>query len=174
MIFHKSVLMNANQRGFTLIEMIVVVAITGLIAAGASIAIVQVLNQSTRNTDYAAASRNTLNAINWISRDAQMAQIVEPNGASGFPLVLKWVEWDNSNHQVVYMLENDKIQRSYSVDGGEPSKILIAEFINPETQMTNCVSDNNVLTLKVTASVGEGSQQSNVTKVHEISSRPGL
>ena len=157
-----------------MIETLVVVAITGIIAVGASIATIQVLNQSTRNTDYTTASRNTLNAINWISRDAQMAQDVEPNGASGFPLTLRWVEWDNSTHQIIYTLEGSKIRRSYSINGGEPSEIMVAEYINADTQMTNCASDNGVLTFTITASVGEGHQTSNVTKVREISPRPSL
>jgi len=174
MILHKFGLFNRNQRGFTLIEMLVVVSITGLIALGASMAIIQVLNQSARNTDYTAASRYTLNAINWISVDAQMAQTMQTDGASGFPLTLRWVGWDNKTYEVVYSLEDNKLRRSYSIDDGEPSEISVAEYINTDTQLTNCVSDNGVLTLRVTSSVGEGRQTCTVTKVRDISSRPSL
>jgi prepilin-type N-terminal cleavage/methylation domain-containing protein len=174
MILHKLGLFNRNQRGFTLIEMLTVVAITGLIAIGASIATAQVLHQSTRNSDYTTASRHTLNAINWISCDAQMAQTVQPDGASGFPLTLSWVDWDNTLHQVIYTLEDSKIRRGYSIGGGEPRDILIAEYIDPDAQMTNCEFDGGVLTLQVTATVGEGRQTSSVTKVREISPRPSL
>jgi prepilin-type N-terminal cleavage/methylation domain-containing protein len=174
MIPHKFELFNRNQRGFTLIEMLVVVAITGLIALGASIASVQVINQSTSNTDYTAASRDTLNAINWVSLDTQMAQTIQTDGAAGFPLTLHWLDWDNKAYEVIYSLEDSKLKRSYSVNGSGPRVIYVAEYINTDTQMTNCASDNGVLTLKVTSSVGEGRQTCSVTKVREISSRPSL
>lgn len=174
MIFHRLGLINKNQIGFTLIEIVVAIAITGFIGAGVATATVQVLTQSTRNTDYTAASRHTLNSIHWISRDAQMAQTVEPNGASGFPLTLGWVEWDNTAHQVTYTLEDGTLQRSYSVNGGEPSDTVVAQYINPGTEMTNCQFASGVLTLKVTATVGNGSDTASVTKVREITPRPGL
>lgn len=174
MICRKPGLINKNQAGFTLIEVLTVVVITGLIGVGAVTAIHQVLTQTTRNTDYTAASRQTLNAVHWISRDAQMAQTVVPDGASGFPLLLSWVEWDNTLHQVTYTLEDDKLRRSYAIDGGEPDEILVAQHINSDLAMTNCDFSGGVLTLKVTVSVGEGSQITSVTKVREISPRPAL
>lgn len=174
MILRKLQLFNRNQSGFTLVEMVVTLAITGFIALGAAIANAQVLDQTSRNNDYTTASRHTLNAIHWISRDAQMAQTMEANGSSGFPLVLSWVEWDNTAHTANYSLENGELRRSYYIDSGEPSETLIAEYINHDAAMTNCVSDNGVLMLTVTASVGEGSNKTSVTKVREISSRPNL
>ena len=167
-------LFNKNELGFTLIEMIAVVAITGIIALGASIATLQVLNQGSRNTDHTTASRHTLNAINWISYDAQMAQTMQTEGAAGFPLTLSWTGWDNKEYEVVYSLEDNELRRSYSVNASTPREISIAEYINTDTQMTNCSSDNGVLTLKITSSVGEGRQTCNVTKIREISSRPSM
>ena len=174
MIFRKLQLWNRNQSGFTLIEMLVTLAITGFIAIGVSVANAQVLDQTSENNDYTTASRNTLNALHWISKDAQMAQNLDPNGSSGFPLVLSWVEWDNSAHTVNYSLANGELMRSYYIDGGEPHETLIAEYINNDAAMTNCASDNGVLTLTITASVGEGLHTISVTKVREIASRPNL
>jgi len=153
---------NRNQRGFTLIELIVAVAITSLLAAGATMAIYQVFSQSTRSTDYMSASKHAL------------AQTVNPDVTSGFPLVLSWVEWDNSSHQVTYTLTAGKLSRQYSIDGGAPSESLVAQFINSDNAMTTCGLSGGVVTLKITATVGEGSGATNVTKVREITPRPGL
>jgi prepilin-type N-terminal cleavage/methylation domain-containing protein len=174
MIFGKVSRLINGQKGFTLIEVITALAITGLIGIGASTATVQVLNQGTRNSDYTTASRHAMNTIYWVSRDAQMSQTIEPEGASGFPLTLSWTAWDNSQHQVTYSIEGDKLSRSYSIDGGVPSQTLVAQYINSAAENTTCDFAGGVLTLKVTATVGDGAHAISVTKERQITPRPGL
>ena len=164
----------AGQRGFTLLEVVVTLAITGIIGIGATMATVQILTQGSRNVDYTTASRHAMNAIFWISRDAQMSQTVEPSGANGYPLTLSWTEWDNSEHAVIYSIEDDRLMRSYSIDGDGPREILVALYINSTSENTSCQYSDRVLTLRVTATVGDGTQALNVGKVREITPRPGL
>ena len=145
-------------------------------------ATVQVLNQGSRNSDYTTASRHIMNAIYWISRDAQMAQIVAPTGDSGFPLTLLWIEWDNSSHNVTYSIVNNELRRSYYIaGGGAPKENLIAQYINwvqnatSNTTVERVVSDNVVMVkVKVAAIVGTGSRAVSITKEREIIPRPGL
>ena len=164
-----------GQAGFTLIEVIVAVAITGLIGLGASVATAQVLNQTTKNNDYTLASRNALNALYWISHDASMAQTI--NGTEGFPqtedLSLYWIGWDNTRYSANYTLENGVLKRIYS-ENGEVTTTIIASNINPNSSMTCCVLDNGILTVTITGSVGEGDKVVNVTKVRDITPRPNL
>lgn len=174
MIYQKLRRVIKGQRGFTLIEIIAVLAITGLIGLGATTATVQMINQSSRNSDYTTASQHAMNAIYWISLDAQMSQTISTDGISGFPLTLNWTEWDNSEHEVAYVIVGDKLRRSYSIDGGEPAETVIAQYINPAPENTTCEFSDRVLTVKVTATVGNGPQTLSVTKVREITPRPGL
>ena len=173
-MFHKLSRLINKQRGFALIEVIAALTIMSLIGFGAAAATVQVLNQSARNSDYTTASRHTMNAIYWISRDAQMAQTIGPEGASGFPLTLSWTEWDNSEHQVTYAIEGDKLRRSYSIDGGEPGHTVVAQYINPVAENTTCEFAGGMLTVEVTTTVGDGTHAISVTKVREIMPRTGL
>jgi len=157
-----------------LLELIVALAITGFISVGVAMATVQVVDQGGRNSDYNTASRNTLNAIHWISRDAQMAQTLEPNGSSGFPLNLSWVEWDNSNHLITYTEAGDKLRRSYSIDGGAPNETLVAQYINWVSENTTCELSDSVLKLTVTTTVGAGLNAVSVTRMRDIAPRPSL
>jgi prepilin-type N-terminal cleavage/methylation domain-containing protein len=168
-VFHK------NRAGFTLIEILVTLVITGLIGLGASIASAQVLNQTSKNTDYTTASRNAMNAIHWISRDALMAQTI--NGTTGFPLTqdlsMKWTGWNNSSYTANYTLASGQLQRIYS-DSTVVTTTVIAEHINPDMTSADISSDNVTITLTVTSSVGEGDRVIDVTRVREIASRPKL
>jgi hypothetical protein len=103
-----------------------------------------------------------------------MAQTVSPDGASGFPLTLQWVDWDNTDREVVYTINDGILKRSYSIDGELESALVVAQYINPDVEMTSCGFSEGVLTLKITATAGEGSHVESVSKVREIVPRPGL
>jgi type II secretory pathway pseudopilin PulG len=163
-----------GEEGITLIEMAVAIAITGIIGLGAAVAVYHVMTQSDQNTGATSARHNVLNAIHWMSRDVQMAQTVSPEGVSGFPLTLRWVAWDNVTHEVVYSIEDGELTRWYSDDSGEESESVVAQYINPDAEMTNCEFSGGVLTLRITATVGEGLNAVSVGKVREVAPRPGL
>jgi prepilin-type N-terminal cleavage/methylation domain-containing protein len=164
-----------EQAGYTLIELMAAIVITGLIGLGATVSIFQVLTQTSKNSDYTIANRNAMNAIHWISRDAMMAQTMD--GVDDFPLngnlSLSWVEWDSTAHTANYSLENGKLFRIYS-DGSQVNETLIAENIKPDANSTYCSSDNWVLTVTITSSVGEGTRVVDAKKVREIALRPKL
>jgi prepilin-type N-terminal cleavage/methylation domain-containing protein len=164
----------SNQKGFALIEMVVAVAITGLLTVGTTTAVFQASTHITWGTNHMTAVKQVENALHWISRDAQMAQIVEPNGVSGFPLNLIRIPWDNTVHQVTYTLEDGELKRSYAANDGEPIKAVVAQYIDTNSEMTNCQSVNGALIFKVTAIAGEGSQVASETRVCKISPRPDL
>jgi prepilin-type N-terminal cleavage/methylation domain-containing protein len=90
--------MKNNQRGFTLIELIIAVAITALITGGITTALYQVYNVNTLNTNHMTATRQVQNAGFWISQDSQMAQIVVTADDAGTAetefLILSWSGWD--------------------------------------------------------------------------------
>ena len=175
MIVRKLRLLHRNQRGLTLLELMVALTISCIIGLGATVANFQVLNQTSNNNNHTTASRHAMNAIYWISCDTQMAQtIAVDGGTSGFPLALIWVDWDNSVYTANYTLADGKLTRTLTVDSGDPRNLLVAEYINTTTNMTYCSTYNGTLTLSITSSVGEGMSLVNVTREREIASRPNL
>ena len=167
-------LLHKNQRGFTLIEMIVAMTITVLIIGVIAMAIFQVFNVNALSSNHMTAVRQVQNAGYWISRDAQMAQSVVPDdgGATGFPLTLTRTEWEGDEHQVVYTIIGDRLQREHYINSVPDSTIFVAEYVVSDPEKTNCVFTNGKLTLTVTATVGTWPQEEIETRVYEIVPRP--
>jgi len=189
-------LIHNNQRGFTLIEVVLAIALTGIITGGITMSIFQVFDGNTRTSNHMIAVRQVQNAGYWISHDAQMAQSVElewqgetPVGTK-FPLNLTWTEWDGTSHQVVYTLimpgspkQLERQHLTYDTDGNEIGNetTIVAQYINPGLGNTSLDStDSNgdgiidKLILKITAKVGTGSQEASETRVYEITPRPNV
>ena len=179
MILRKIRLFHKNQAGFfSLIEIVATLVISGIIALGATMANGQVITQTVKNNDFTTANRHVLNAIRWISRDAQMAQTIE--NWENFPLsdnlTLSWTTWENQLNQAVYSVdaENGQLRRMYTVADNPPQQLLIAQYVKIDPASSNCTWDDLELTLTITGSVGKGNHIINVTKANTITSRPNL
>ena len=72
--------MNKDQKGFTLLEMLLAILIGSLIAGGITATIFQVVMGSARTNNHMIAVRQVQNAGYWVSHDAQMAQNVSWTG----------------------------------------------------------------------------------------------
>lgn len=160
MILKRLAAINRKRRGFTLIELLVALAITGAITGGISLSIFQTLNYNARSNARMVAIKQVENAIHYINRDVQMAQIIEPKpdpDLDGFPLILKWVEWENNVQNVVtYDIDKDtnELIRDHTRDG--TSTVLpVARHVNTDSDDTYCEFNNTdwIFTFKITATV---------------------
>ena len=158
--------MKRGERGFTLIEVIVSVAIMSAIVAGVSMTTATFLTHHQRSTSQNVVLTQVQNAGYWISRDVQVAETVTPGGSSGFPLTLVIpVDTDPDNdYSVSYSFDSDKLIRQ--VNGS--SNIVIAEYIVvDDTSFSILVSENYEFTIK--ASLDETA----VERSYEIAQRIG-
>ncbi|MEE8598757.1 MAG: type II secretion system protein, partial [Dehalococcoidales bacterium] len=62
-----------GQRGFTLPELLITVAITGLIASFLGVAIYQIITVTSGGNDRMTALHEIQNAGHWVTLDGQMA-----------------------------------------------------------------------------------------------------
>jgi len=159
-----------DQRGFTLIELVMVIAVTALIAGGVTMTIMNVFNTNLRTSNHMTALRQVEHAGFWVSPDVQMALDVDTE--SEF-LKLTWVEGGtNDVHEVIYTLEDmplglKRLQREHYIESELDSTIVVAEYIDPF--QTSCVWASGTLIFTVTATVGAQSE----TREYEIKPRPG-
>lgn len=158
--------LNNGESGVTLPETLMGLLVSGAICGVMSMILVQ-------TNDVVVASRNHMVTVNdahnagyWIQVDTKMAQTVEvDSGPSGLPLTLNWVDWDNTEHEVTYFINEDELNRSHSVNSGSPSVITVAESINTAPILTNCDYVDGVLTFTITTTEGNDAHENSETRV---------
>jgi len=176
-----------NQKGFTLMELLVAIGIASFLIVGVTAAILQLISVSDRNSNYMTAYTEVQNAGFSVSRDAVQALVVSDADDPGTPeiefLTLDWRDFEDNAHEVVYTLKDasdglKELWRDYSYsDNGIPKEetLLVAKYIDPATSCrwgddpaTPEIEPENVLTLEVTAEVGGKT----ATRTYNIEPRP--
>ena len=159
-----------DQKGFSILELLLVMILTGLITAAITTTFFQVFNMNTRTANHMIAVSQVQQAGKLVSEDILEAQadMIDDSPGGGAFLELGWVSQNTSIvHEIIYTLEDGELWRSESIDGGAPTMTRVAEYINPD--QTSCVWDSGVLTFTVTAKVGDESE----TREYRVQPRPG-
>lgn len=160
-----------KQNGLTLIETLVALAITGVVATSVTTALCQLQSISNDHYTHIIAVNQVENAVYCMNRDVQSSQTISPapQGNHGFPLTLTWVSWDtNVTNTVIYDLENDPSSNPYSdshlptlfeltrQSNQDPSAIIarfIVSYPDCNTTLTTASVSGNT-TLKVASTAG--------------------
>ena len=144
-----------SQRGISLIELLVGLAITGAIAGGISVSIFQTLDYNARNNARMIAVKEVENAIHYISRDVQVSQKIEPAAPDpdGFPLTLTWVEWDGTENVIIYTLNGGELEREHFVNSASDSVLIVARNLNTDSSATNCDYTDYVFSYRLTSTI---------------------
>jgi prepilin-type N-terminal cleavage/methylation domain-containing protein len=156
-----------TEKGFTLIEVLVALAITSAILSVMSAAVVLITRTTSQNEEWNVNLRQVQNAGHWISRDALMSDNITVGTGSTF-LTLGWSDWDNNSYNVEYVFQGNTLMRR--LNGG--SATLIAQYIVPPPA-TACSwnGTENRLTVTIKAS-SHGKRYAERT--YEIKPRPAL
>lgn len=138
-IFYRWKIKPNKQNGITLIETMIALTITGVIASGVATTLYQLQGISNSHFAHVMAVNQVENAVHYINRDVQCSQTVEPNsqaGSHGFPLNLTWNSWDtNDINKVTYNLESDaplstyELTRQFQLNQDAATKSTLARFI---------------------------------------------
>ncbi len=146
--------MMKGQKGFTLVELLITVAITGLIVSLLGTAIYQIITVTEYGNDKMIATHELQNAAHWVSLDGQMAS----TASGGNELVLTLPD-DSS---VTYSVVGTELRRTA---GG--SQMTLARNITSATFSV----ENRIITMTIT-SAPEGRANVNEQGTYKIYLRP--
>ena len=164
--------LHKDQRGLTIIELLVVIVLTALITTAITTTFFQVFNMNARTANHMAALSQVQHAGKIVSEDILEAQEIDdsPSGPEEF-LKLGWNSTET--HEIIYTLdlEDGELWRSESIDEGVPTMTRVAEYIDSDPTKTSCAWDDveKVLIFTVTATVGEESE----TRIYRVQPRSG-
>ena len=192
MMFYRLDNIHQKQEGFTILELLIAVAISGLIIGGIALTIAQLFEGHAQSSGEMTALREVQNVGFRVNRDGQMAHdvsVVDDPGTEAVEVItLTWYEyyWDEENpsrhgdaHRVIYTFdpESGKVNRDYYFAGYPEDETpyefefqgtaVIAEYI--ESMVALPLGNNYELT--VTATTG-GFQSQSETRTYEIKPRP--
>ena len=181
---HKLLSIIGKQNGFTMIEMLIAIAIASAIGGGILLSIYQTSSYQAMDKARMTCVKNLENAIHYVVQDAQMAQSIEPDvNADGlpFPLEMRWTEWDINSpeyeHTVTYSLTGDELKREHLANdaaGAETANDVnvLARYIDSDTTKTNCSYTEGVLSVTLTATITGFPKEISETRDMEIIPRP--
>ncbi len=109
-----------NQKGFTLVELLLAVAILGLVVSVISISIIQIITGTERNNVKIIALADIEHAAAWLNQDLPMAQTTNlvfgnpTDLVAGDTLTLSWTDYyggEAITHQRQYYVSSTRLMR---------------------------------------------------------------
>jgi len=175
MIFGRLGVIQRDQRGLTLVELLIAILLASAVTSGITMTIFQVFDTSSRTSNHMVAIRQVQHAGKQVSQDLLQAKHIVPENDPDTPelLTLTWTDWDDAQHGIVYTLEDmpsgefEILWRRHYVNSSLDSTTKVAEYIDP--YQTSCVPAAGAFSFTVTANVGGQSE----TRVYEVMPRAG-
>lgn len=117
----------SRQEGMTLVEVLIVSAITAVLVGGLTTAIFMTVSATGRGNDETSALRDLQSAAYWISTDCQMAATTDLSEGEEVvdALNLQWTGSSGESHSSGYSLCGSELQRDY--DG---AKTTLAWYVS--------------------------------------------
>ncbi len=127
--------MKQRQRGFTLIEMVVVLGIVGVVVVAVAMTTTTLLLNYQQPSTQQILLQQVQNAGYQMPHDIQMSSNVTLSGPNGFPVTINIpVDQDqNNDYHIDYLLDGDKLKRQ-QFDSSDilTAEIMIAQYVDTD------------------------------------------
>jgi len=128
--------MRRNEDGYTILEFVVVISLSAMLALAAAVFAFHAIRTSAQNQARLTVLTNVQNAGYWLSRDAVMADdVITDNLTPPTILIVKWTDWgygtNNTYWSATYSLDDltdgiGKLNRRLQSSGGVDQTTLVA------------------------------------------------
>lgn len=102
-----------GEKGFTLIEVLIAVSVSALLAIGAGMTTMQILTSSRQNNDWNIAIRQAQSVGQYVSQDALMVSTIDIGDDPGTGdiefISLFWKDWESGGTYDTYYLWFDSV-----------------------------------------------------------------
>jgi prepilin-type N-terminal cleavage/methylation domain-containing protein len=169
-------ILSRNQIGFTLIEVIVGLAISSILGGGIIMGIYQIGRVNEMSNARVTSVKQLENALYYINRDVQMSQSIDSE-SEDYWLKLDWTEWEENNYnEVTYIVDAGLVTRSYYVNSQLISEKPVASDITSFAATPpdkDASPPEKAWTIDLTATTTSGHRQQSETRQMKIIPRPG-
>ncbi len=178
--------MRRLERGFTIVELSITLALVGLIGSGAVATIFQLLSGTERSSNQTMVSSQVQNAGYWLSKDAEPAEsITVDNLDPDTFLIMRWTERNygggggDIEHSATYFFTSlsdgvGKLKRLHWSSTGASEQSIVAQYMyynaGDSDNTTKASYEARVLTVQVTSRMGEAEE----TKEYRVTRRPNF
>lgn len=149
--------MKQRQKGFTLIEIVVVLGIVGAVVASLALTITTLMMNAEQPGVQQILLQQVQNAGYQMPRDINMSNNVTLSGANGFPFTVNIPVDQNQNndYHIDYLLDGDKLKRrQFDSSDNLTVETLLAQYVDTgNTVFTSPAAGLYKLTIRV--SLGE-------------------
>lgn len=144
-----------DERGASLVELLVAIAISGLVFSVLSTALVQFMLTTRWGNNQLQITNNIQVASLWLGRDALEAASFTPGTGSEYGTL----SWNDSSHEYRYLYDSTKtsLVREHYDSGALQSTITVARNIQNQTDVTFSLT-GQLLTVTITSTSGGESE----------------
>ncbi len=165
---------SSRQKGFTFVELIIVMVIGSLVASAVATAIYQLFLTTELNRDHMTAYRQVQHAGYWVSHDAVSAKnvTVDDDPETADFVTMAWIDWDGLSHEIIYTLVDGsdglkELRRSYSIDGVVQQDSHVADYIDATAQNTTLSQNINSTDTTIIVASTDGFHSTGVLHIED-------
>ncbi len=163
--------LSQNQKGMALLELLVVIALIGLLTIALGSISYGVIYRTAGNSAHVSAASGMESAVSWITNDGQRSQNTNliPGAEAVSNLTLSWTDPTAGDfYEISYFLSGNDLRRRESINSVVQTERTVAKYM---TAISFSQPVNETRLFKVSLTSSGGSPRVNETREYHVTLR---